>query len=29
VLDTPRRVAAQAMDGLFLIDGPVEDNPAS
>jgi integrase len=29
VLDTTRRVAAQAMDGLFLIDGPAEDDPAS
>jgi integrase len=29
VLDTTRRVAAQAMDGLFLIDEPAEDDPAS
>lgn len=29
VLDPIRRVAAQAMDGLFLIDGPDEDGLAS
>ena len=29
VLDTTRRVAAHAMDGLFLIDEPTEEDPAS
>jgi integrase len=28
VLDTTRRVAAQAMDGLFLMDEPTEDSSA-